>query len=80
MINADKTYNYYQIVGTIDGQKDCLFGSYNREDVQWELLVEEAVYLIDGYKNLKIEKSITTVAPDPEVYPELYSKGGLDHV
>jgi hypothetical protein len=45
---------YYEVIGTIDGDKEALYGSFMRE----------------GYKGIKIVSRETTEQPDREVYKD----------
>ena len=64
------THTYYQLVGTIDGIQEVIFGSFDKADCTYELEVERDSLKADGYKKIKIVSSSTTEEPAPEVYPE----------
>ena len=70
-------YNYYTVRGDLflDGSlaEGCgLFSSYDKEDCIYEIEAERDSWKGEGYKNIRIEKSLVTVGPDPEVYPHFF--------
>lgn len=71
------TTQYFNVVGYIEGKKEVLFGSFDRNDCKQELDVEKSNWKSDGYKKLTIEVTETTETPDSEVYPNLVSKDEL---
>ena len=71
---------YYIITAKFEGQKEELFGSFDRNDCQYELEGFKEDWKSQGYKGIKIERKATTQEPDPEVYPELALKKDLTEV
>ena len=69
-------YEYFEVSGVIDGQREVLFGSYNPGEVRYELQVEKLNWRHDGYQYFQIDNKYVDEAPDREVYPELYNSGG----
>ena len=59
---------YYEVIGTIDGQDEVLFGSFLRSDCLYELDADRWWYQAEGYKGLTIKSRLTSETPDPEVY------------
>lgn len=65
-------WTYYEVIGTYEGEEEILFSSYSRKDAIYEKENSSQGWRWDGYKKIKMEKRIVNVAPDREVYPELY--------
>ena len=61
---------YYQVVATLDGEKEVLFGSFEKADCVYEIDAEKASWKDDGYKGIKIEIKETNDKPDLEVYKD----------
>jgi len=61
-------YPYHEIIATIDGQTETLFGSYLKADVDWTLDAEKASWKAEGYKNIKKTMRLVDECPNPEVY------------
>ena len=59
---------YYELIGTIDGESEILFGSFDREDCAYEQDAERDTWKADGYKGIKIVSREVAEEPDPEVY------------
>lgn len=66
------TWPYYEVTGTYEGQEEILFSSYSRKDAIYEKNNSSQGWRWEGYKKIKMEKKMVNVAPDREVYPELY--------
>lgn len=66
------TWPYYEVIGTYEGEKEILFSSYSRKDAIYEKTTSGQGWRWDGYTKIKLEKKIVDIAPDREVYPELY--------
>ena len=62
------TYKYYEVIATIDGEEDVLFGSYDREDCIGEKISEGHQWRNEGYRKISIRTKIVSEAPDPTVY------------
>lgn len=60
--------SYYEVIGTLDGQAEVLYGSYLRADCKDELMDERAAYKEEGYTRLTIQSRLTSEAPDPSIY------------
>ena len=67
-MNSNETYTYFQVMGKYQGTFEPLFGSYVREDCEYELDAERESWRGEGYKNLSIVSRQVSAAPDPEVY------------
>ena len=64
---------YYEVEGYIDGEREVLFGSFDKRDCTYELEAERESWKAEGYKKIKIVSRETQETPDPEVYgDELY--------
>lgn len=61
---------YYEVVATIDGEGEILFGSFVRSDCVYEIEAERDSWKSDGYKGIKIVSREVEEAPDPVVYAE----------
>ncbi len=73
MNNSTKTSKltrYFEVVGTIDGTREVLFGSFVRADCIGEIDAEIESWRADGYRNVTIVSRETTDAPDLKVYAE----------
>ena len=62
------TTKYFEVVGSINGETEVLYGSFERNDCVYELDCERETWKADGYKKLKIVSRLTEETPDPEVY------------
>jgi len=62
--------NYYELVGTIEGVQEVLFGSFIKSEVQEEKECEQTTLRSQGYKGLKVVSREVQETPDPEVYGE----------
>lgn len=71
-INATEVDNmankYYEVVATINGEDEIMFGSFNRDDCSYEVEAEKDSWKGDGYKRIRIISRETEDTPDPEVY------------
>ncbi len=67
------TFKYYEVVATIDGEDEVLFGSYDRDDCLYEAESEKSNYFRkeEGYSRIRMRRRLVSEAPDPEVYPHL---------
>ena len=61
---------YYKLTAEIDGNRETLFGSYNKQDVVDEKRHEVHNYKQDGYKSFKIESIEVDEPAGDETYPE----------
>ena len=61
---------YYKLTAEIDGDRETLFGSYNKQDVTDEKRDEMHNYKQDGYKSFKIESVEVDESASDETYPE----------
>ena len=68
-------FKYYEVIGTINGEKEVLYGSYSEEDCKDQLDFEQDSWKDCGYKKLAIVSRKTSEAPDPDLYPEEYALG-----
>tara|TARA_B100001059_G_C17700895_1_gene510017 strand:+ start:26 stop:292 length:267 start_codon:yes stop_codon:yes gene_type:complete len=68
--NDVSTYKYYEVIATIDGEDEVLFGSYDRSDCLYEKEAESFWWKDQGYRQIRISHRLVSEAPDPEVYPE----------
>lgn len=59
---------YFELVGDIDGQREVIFGSFQRSEVVYEKEAEKDSLKGQGYKKLRIESRETEEKPDPKVY------------
>lgn len=59
---------YYQIIGTINGQKEILDGSFDRKELKYTLDAERDSWKEEGYKKIGIVSSRTEEDPDMETY------------
>ena len=59
---------YYEVVATIDGEFEVLYGSFDKSDCEYEIEAEKESWLADGYRGIKIKSRQTTDKPDPEIY------------
>lgn len=71
------TNKYYDVFGTIDGEQEQLFGSFNRQDCKDELDAERETWKDQGYKKLTIVSRITDDKPDLEVYKDEYLQDAI---
>ena len=64
-----RTYTYYEIKADLDGETHLLFGSYDKEDVEYEKEAEADNWRHeDGYRKIRIVTSQREEAPNPKVY------------
>lgn len=63
-------YKYFELKGTIEGDRVVIFGSYSRKEVSYELSVERANLKSEGYSDLKVEGRLVRDAPDMTIYSE----------
>ena len=61
-------YTYYEVKGTIDGEEEILFGSYEKSDCTSEKRIEGECWKDEGYRKIRITSTPTTTPPDPEIY------------
>ena len=61
---------YYELVGTIEGDQEVLFGSYIESEVEEEKECEQATLRLQGYRGLKVVSREVQETPDSEVYGE----------
>jgi hypothetical protein len=62
---------YYEVIATINGASDVLYGSFERADCVSEIDAERDAWKIQGYKAIKIAYRTVIESPDAEVYPAL---------
>ena len=62
------TNTYYDVIATIDGDDEQLFGSFVRSQCKEEIEAEKASWKDQGYKKIRIVSRETTEAPCPTVY------------
>ncbi len=60
--------NYYELTAVIDGEKEVLFGSFDKSEVTYEKQCESESLRAQGYKSLKIELRQTNEQPDADIY------------
>ena len=61
---------YYEVEGYIDGEREVLFGSFDKSDCKYELEAEREGWKAEGYKKIKLVVRETQETPDPDVYGE----------
>ena len=61
---------YYELIGTIEGDQEVIFGSYIESEVEEEKECEQATLRLQGYRGLKVVSREVQETPDPEVYGE----------
>lgn len=64
-------FKYYEVIATIDGEDEVLFGSYDRSDCLYEKEAESFWWKDQGYRQIRISHRLVSEAPDPEVYSDL---------
>jgi len=64
------TYKYYEVIAIIDGEKEVLFGSYDREAVWEEKDAESPSWREEGYRKISLRTRLVAEAPDPVVYAD----------
>ena len=64
---------YYEIIGSINGVSEILFGSFERSDCIGEKESESFNWKEEGYKGIKIVSRSTQETPDPEIYGRVQS-------
>lgn len=62
---------YYKLTAELNGKRETLFGSYNKQDVAAEKREEMHNYKQDGYKYFKIEAVETEESASDDTYPEV---------
>lgn len=61
---------YYEVVATIDGDTEVLYGSFLRADCKDEIDAEKDTWKADGYKSIKIVTRECSDQIDKEVYTD----------
>jgi len=61
---------YYELIGTIEGDQEVLFGSYIKGEVEEEKECEQTTLRSQGYRGLKVVSREVKETPDSEVYGE----------
>jgi len=69
-ICMSEQYKYFELKGTIEGDRVVIYGSYSRKQCSYELSVERASLKAEGYTDLKIEGRLVQDAPDMSIYDE----------
>lgn len=64
-------FKYYEVIATIDGEDEVLYGSYDRSDCLYEKEAESFWWKEQGYRQIRMQRRLVSEAPDPEVYPNL---------
>ena len=59
---------YYEVTAMIDGEKEVLYGSYQKADCVYEKEAEKEGWKDQGYKKIKIEVRDVSETPDEEIY------------
>ena len=59
---------YFEIEAFISGDREILFGSFDRDDCKYELEAEKESWKDQGYKKIKLVSRETKETPDPKVY------------
>ncbi len=59
---------YYKVIAKIDGDRDILFGSFDKQDCNDEIEAERDTWKMDGFKSIRIEARQTEETPSAEVY------------
>lgn len=70
--------DYYKIEAYIDGEREILFGSFDKADCKYELEAEKEGWKAEGYKKIKIITTTTEDKPDPAVYENLVSADEIE--
>ena len=66
---------YYNLIGTLNGIDELLYGSFIKDECKEELAAERVAFKEEGFKKLRIVAVPTVDDPDAEVYQdELVSK------
>ena len=65
---------YFDVIGSIDGVSESLYGSFDRLDCKYELEAEKTSWKDQGYKGIQIVSRETSDKPDPTVYENLASE------
>ncbi len=71
---------YYDVVGIIEGEKEQLFGSFDRADCVSEIECEGDSWEEMEYTGIKIVERETTDKPDATIYNNLVSESALQAV
>ena len=61
-------YVYHEVVGTVDGQDEVLFGSYDKSECCYEMGAESASWKDEGYRKIRLSQRLVETPPDPEIY------------
>lgn len=62
------TNTYYDVIATIEGEDEQLFGSFVKSECKEEIECEKASWKDQGYKKIRIVSRETTETPCPTVY------------
>lgn len=65
---ATTMFKYYEVIATIDGEDEVLFGSYDKSDCVYEKQAESPSLREEGYRRIRILQRLVSTSPDPEVY------------
>ena len=71
---------YFDVVAEIEGEKEVLFGSFDRADCVSEIECEKESWKEQGYKKIKIVSRMTDEKPCPTVYDNLVDKEDFEKV
>lgn len=61
-------FRYYEVIATIDGINEVLFGSYDMSDCLYEKDAESAWWKEQGYQRIRVRRRLVNEAPDPKIY------------
>lgn len=61
---------YYQILATLDGKPEILFGSFDKSDCTSTLDCDKAGWKAEGFRAFRIIATETPTSPDAEIYGE----------
>ena len=61
-------HKYYELMASLNGVEEVLFGSYDRSDCTYEIEAGGAEWKSEGYRRFRIRCRRVEEAPDPEVY------------
>jgi len=61
---------YYELIGTIEGDQEVLFGSYIKGEVEEEKECEQTTLRSQGYRGLKVVSREVQETPDSMTYYE----------
>ena len=68
MIAEYKIDTFYEIKATLDGQREVIYGGFDKETIKNDLLLEIPDLTEEGYTDIKIESKVVDCHPAPEVY------------